>query len=188
MPAASSPSHFQANVARWRSSEPSNVCASSPATGGSLRICPSPSVIFRSLAAAFMRRRPFTRLRRVPDTDDGFARLREDVRFLGALLGQVVAESGGSDLYDDVEQLRQAARDARRGSDSEAPLRIVEGLSLDRAEDVARAFATLFHLVNLAEERHRVRVLRSRDRDDLTPAEDSLAGAFARLAADEINT
>ena len=102
--------------------------------------------------------RVVTRLRRVPDTDDGFARLREDVRFLGALLGQVVAESGGSDLYDDVEQLRQAARDARRGSDSEAPLRIVEQLSLDRAEDVARAFATLFHLVNLAERSEERRV------------------------------
>src|SRR4051794_19438509 len=121
------------------------------------------------------------------DGDDGFTRLREDVRFLGALLGQVVAESGGSDLYDDVEQLRQAARDARRGGDTKAPQRIVDELSLDRAEDVARAFATLFHLVNLAEERHRGRVLRSRDRDDLTPAEDSLAGAFARLADDEVD-
>ena len=120
------------------------------------------------------------------DSDDGFARLRDDVRLLGALLGQVVAESGGADLYDDVERLRQAARDARRGGDADAPQRIVDELSLDRAEDVARAFATLFHLVNLAEERHRVRVLRSRDRDDLTPAEDSLAGAFARLEPDEI--
>ena len=121
------------------------------------------------------------------DADDGFARLREDVRLLGALLGRVVADSGGSDLYDDVERLRQAARDARRGGDADAPRAIVEELSLDRAEDVARAFATLFHLVNLAEERHRVRVLRSRDRDDLTASEDSLAGAFARLAADEID-
>jgi phosphoenolpyruvate carboxylase len=124
----------------------------------------------------------------VPDADDGFARLREDVRFLGALLGRVVAGSGGSDLYDDVERLRQAARNARRGGDADAPRRIVDELSLERAEDVARAFATLFHLVNLAEERHRVRVLRSRDRADLTPAEDSLAGAFARLADADVDT
>ncbi len=122
----------------------------------------------------------------MPD-DDGFARLRDDVRFLGSLLGQVVADSGGAELYGDVERLRRAARDARRGGDERAPAAVVDELSLDRAEDVARAFATLFHLVNLAEERHRVRVLRSRDRDDLTPAEDSLAGAFARLADDEID-
>ncbi|HET6818868.1 MAG TPA: phosphoenolpyruvate carboxylase [Mycobacteriales bacterium] len=119
-------------------------------------------------------------------SDDGFARLRDDVRLLGALLGRVVADSGGADLYDDVERLRQAVRDARRGGDADAPQAIVDGLTLDRAEGVARAFATLFHLVNLAEERHRVRVLRSRDRADLTPAEDSLAGAFARIASETI--
>jgi phosphoenolpyruvate carboxylase len=113
--------------------------------------------------------------------------LREDVRFLGALLGRVVAGSGGSDLYDDVERLRRAARDARRGGDADAPRAIVDGFSPERAEDVARAFATLFHLVNLAEERHRVRVLRSRDRADLTPAEDSLAGAFAGIGDSDID-
>ncbi len=52
--------------------------------------------------------------------------------------------------------------------------------TLDQAERVARAFTVLFHLVNLAEERHRVRVLRSRDRTDLAPARDSLAGAVPR--------
>jgi phosphoenolpyruvate carboxylase len=113
--------------------------------------------------------------------------LRDDVRFLGALLGRVVAGSGGSDLYDDVERLRRAARDARRGGDADAPRAIVDEFSPERAEDVARAFATLFHLVNLAEERHRVRVLRSRDRADMTPAEDSLAGAFAGIADSDID-
>ena len=33
--AAVSPPHFQANVARWRSSEPSRVGSSAPARGGS---------------------------------------------------------------------------------------------------------------------------------------------------------
>ncbi|HEX4654969.1 MAG TPA: phosphoenolpyruvate carboxylase, partial [Mycobacteriales bacterium] len=47
-------------------------------------------------------------------------------------------------------------------------------------------FAVLFHLVNLAEERHRVRVLRSRDRSQSSPAEDSLAGAVATVGADRI--
>src|SRR3954466_14805566 len=40
-----------------------------------------------------------------PMSDDEFAALREDVRLLGSLLGQVVAETGGADLYDDVELL-----------------------------------------------------------------------------------
>jgi acyl transferase domain-containing protein len=37
IPAASRPLHFQANVARWRSNEPSRVAISSPAIGGSIR-------------------------------------------------------------------------------------------------------------------------------------------------------
>jgi phosphoenolpyruvate carboxylase len=115
-------------------------------------------------------------------TGDGFAPLHHDVRRLGALLGQVVQESGGPDLYGDVERLRRATRDVRRGSvDAGDPQQIVDDLPLDQAERVARAFTVLFHLVNLAEERHRVRVLRGRDRTALEPARDSLAGAVAAL-------
>jgi phosphoenolpyruvate carboxylase len=119
---------------------------------------------------------------------DEFSALRQDVRFLGGLLGQVVAETGGEDLYDDVERLRRAARDARRGGDSGEPRRLVDEMSVERAEQVAHAFAVLFHLVNLAEERHRVRVLRSRDLDDSDPADDSLAGAVKAVGVDDIAT
>jgi phosphoenolpyruvate carboxylase len=116
------------------------------------------------------------------ESSSDFAALHDDVRRLGALLGQVVAEFGGPDLYDDVERLRRAAGDSRRGTNVGVdPQLIVEGLDLAQAERVARAFTVLFHLVNLAEERHRVRVLRSRDRSDREPAGDSLAGAIATL-------
>jgi phosphoenolpyruvate carboxylase len=122
----------------------------------------------------------------VSDRADEFSALREDVRFLGGLLGQVVAETGGADLYDDVERLRRAARDARRGGDTSEPRRLVDAMSVERAEQVAHAFAVLFHLVNLAEERHRVRVLRSRDDQNAPPPEDSLVGALAAVGTDEI--
>src|SRR3954454_12003286 len=113
--------------------------------------------------------------------DDSFERLRGEGRLLGALLGEVIAKAGGSDLFDDVERLRRAARDARRGGDRNEPRRIVDELSLERAEQVARAFTVLFHLVNLTEERHRVRVLRERDRADERPPDDSLAGAVEAM-------
>lgn len=116
---------------------------------------------------------------------DEFAPLHDDVRRLGALLGQVVAESGGTDLYDDVEALRRSVRDVRRGDAATDPQQLVDALDLDQAERVARAFTVLFHLVNLAEERHRVRVLRHRDRFDRDPSRDSLAGAVATLGGDE---
>jgi phosphoenolpyruvate carboxylase len=118
-------------------------------------------------------------------TDDSFGPLHDDVRRLGSLLGQVVEESGGTDLYDDVERLRRATRDVRRGNAAgDDPQQVVDDLDLDQAERVARAFTVLFHLVNLAEERHRVRVLRSRDRTDLDPSRDSLAGAVVELTPD----
>jgi phosphoenolpyruvate carboxylase len=114
--------------------------------------------------------------------DDGFALLRADVRLLGAILGDVVAEAGGRDLYDDVERLRRAARDARYPDrDSDDPEQLVADLPLERAEQATRAFTVLFHLVNLAEERHRVRVLRSRDVTGETPSADSISGALARV-------
>src|SRR3954469_4918041 len=118
--------------------------------------------------------------------DDSFERLRDEVRLLGALLGDVIAEAGGRDLFADVERLRRAARDARRGGDRDEPRRIVDELSIERAEEVARAFAVLFHLVNLAEERHRVRVLRSRDNADAPPTEDSLAAAASAMADSDV--
>jgi phosphoenolpyruvate carboxylase len=115
---------------------------------------------------------------------DGFGPLHDDVRRLGALLGEVVAESGGPDLYDDVERLRRAVRDARRGSSEVDPQQLVDALDLEQAERVARAFTVLFHLVNLAEERHRVRVLRSRDQTGREASRDSLAGAVQELGTD----
>jgi phosphoenolpyruvate carboxylase len=121
------------------------------------------------------------------DADDGFAPLRDEVRLLGALLGEVVAESGGAGLFDDVERLRVAARDARRDGDPDAPRRIVDELSIERAEQVARAFTVLFHLVNLAEERHRVRVLRQRDGEGAPPPRDSLAATVETMSADAIH-
>jgi phosphoenolpyruvate carboxylase len=91
--------------------------------------------------------------------------LRGDVGYLGGLLGRVLRESGGDELLEDVERLRAAVIDAYEGGDAAAGDRaetIVESFSPERAEEVARAFTCYFHLSNLAEEHHRVRVLRHR--------------------------
>ena len=115
--------------------------------------------------------------------------LRHDVRLLGELLGTVIAESGGDDLLADVERLRELTIRAYTESGTEAfdeAVAFVDSLGLDRAELLARAFTCYFHLVNLAEEFHRIRVLRERENADSSasgsrPPEDSLAGAVATL-------
>ncbi|WP_159501007.1 phosphoenolpyruvate carboxylase [Microbacterium sp. 18062] len=115
-------------------------------------------------------------------------RMRADVRLLGSLLGRVLRESGSAGLYEDVERLRVATIEAYTDEGSEAfarAARIADSFSVERADEVARAFTVYFHLVNLAEEHQRVRVLRDRDgRPEREDAADSVATAFARLAAE----
>ena len=122
-------------------------------------------------------------VRSAPGEEEAPPALRRDVRVLGGTLGQVLEESGGSGLLEDVERLRRAAIALRVEPSPAARQRVVEivdGLALDRAEAVARAFTVWFQLVNLAEERHRVRTLRERSRAG-GPVKDSLAAAVGEL-------
>jgi len=100
---------------------------------------------------------------------------------LGEVLGNVIADYGGQRLLRDVEKLRRlvirARDDGRFERDAE---RLVASWSLDRAELVARAFTCYFHLANLAEEHHRARVIRERDRGP-EPLPESLAATIAEL-------
>src|SRR5579863_1478911 len=111
--------------------------------------------------------------------------LREEVRLAGDALGQVIAEHGGAELLADVETLRRTvirarAEDGTRGGVADSADRLVSSWSLDRAEQVARAFACYFHLVNLAEERYRARALREADYGASGPAE-ALTAALATV-------
>jgi len=103
------------------------------------------------------------------------------VRLLGELLGRVISESGGAALLRDVERLRslviRARDDDRYERDAE---RLVASWPLERAEQVARAFACYFHLANLAEEHHRARVIRERDRGS-DPVPESIAATVGQL-------
>ena len=109
------------------------------------------------------------------------AALRREVRLLGDVLGQVLAEYGGPGLLEDVELLRRTVIAARDSDAQErAAASLVASWSIDRAEQVARAFTCYFQLVNLAEERHRARTLRERDRGTAVIKE-SLAEAVAEI-------
>ncbi|MBN9155740.1 MAG: phosphoenolpyruvate carboxylase [Microbacterium sp.] len=115
-------------------------------------------------------------------------RMRADVRMLGSLLGRVLRESGSPGLYEDVEALRVATIQAYTDETAEAFARaeaIADSFTVQRADEVARAFTCYFHLANLAEEHQRVRILRERDgRPEREDAADSVAAAFVRLAAE----
>src|ERR1700689_627570 len=128
---------------------------------------------------------------------DGAARpepMRNDVRLLGDILGEVIRDSAGPELLADVEQLRHAVIGARQGSRaghaenagelaSDEIAALVSSWSLDRAEQVARAFTVYFHLANLAEEHQRIRSLRENDAG-ARPMRESLAAAVAEIDHD----
>jgi len=129
------------------------------------------------------------------------APMRRDVRLLGDLLGEVLRESGGQGLLDDVERLRRAVIDARL-AESAVPAgaartgaagpgdggaldeiaEMVTAWPLERAEAVAHAFTVYFHLANLAEEHQRIRTLRERDTGG-EPVRESLAAAVQAIRA-----
>lgn len=85
--------------------------------------------------------------------------LRQDVRELGTMLGEVVREQGGNTLFDAVETARRTAIDRREG-DADAGGRLdalVQALSPRTAQEFIRAFSTYFQVVNTAEQVHRIR-------------------------------
>ena len=108
-------------------------------------------------------------------------RLALEVRLLGSLLGQVIAEQAGPDLLDLVERIRRTTIRLRREDDAaerEALAATLAGMDLPRAEVVIRAFSLYFRLVNLAEERDRVRSDRRRER---ASREDPITATIAGL-------
>jgi phosphoenolpyruvate carboxylase len=111
--------------------------------------------------------------------------LRADVHLLGELVGDVLREQGGPDLFAAVEFVRTSAIALRSRSASDIAqerslLQWAQRQSTDRLLQLVRAFSVYFHLINLAEEHHRVRTLREREQTG-APLHESIAAALALL-------
>ena len=85
--------------------------------------------------------------------------LRDDVRTLGQLVGELIREQGGDELFEFVENAR--LRSIRRREENEKPgeelAALVKDLDPDTARQVIRSFSTYFQMVNTAEKVHRIR-------------------------------
>jgi phosphoenolpyruvate carboxylase len=115
------------------------------------------------------------------------APLRDDVHALGALVGEILREQGGEQLFELVELDRVAAIKSRGGS-SEARAELaacVRGRPPALARELVRAFSTWFQAVNVAEKVHRIRrrreyFLKDSQRPQPGGVEDALATLKAR--------
>ncbi|KRG70108.1 phosphoenolpyruvate carboxylase [Pseudoxanthomonas dokdonensis] len=111
--------------------------------------------------------------------------LREDVRHLGAVVGEMLSEQVSPAFLAEVERVRTTAI-ARRQSEQppQSLAALVGGLQPHDAESLIRAFSTYFQVVNIAERVHRIRRRRDYQRTGGgTPQPDGLLDALTRLKA-----
>jgi phosphoenolpyruvate carboxylase len=81
--------------------------------------------------------------------------LRENIRYLGRILGEVIKDKEGQETFETIEAIRQAAVKFHRDGDQNAADTLdslLKGLDTDQAIAVARAFSYFKHLVNIAED------------------------------------
>ncbi len=116
-----------------------------------------------------------------------FKPLRDEVRFLGECLGRVLIDQEGQKFFDLVEWVRKTAITLRRepsGTLEAELLKKIRSLSLQEVIKLIRAFTVYFQLVNLAEEKHRIRRKRYYESlSNATPQKGSVEDIAQRMKA-----
>ncbi|MEC4722144.1 phosphoenolpyruvate carboxylase [Noviherbaspirillum sp. CPCC 100848] len=116
--------------------------------------------------------------------NDKDAPLKEDIRLLGRLLGNVLREQEGDEVFQVVETVRQTAVRFRRESDPQSGTelnRMLKKLTRDQTVSVVRAFSYFSHLANIAEDQHHNRRRRAHLLAGSAPQRGSIAWALSRL-------
>ncbi len=106
--------------------------------------------------------------------------LREEVRWLGHCLGRVLIDQEGKAFFETVEWVRKRALQLRRRHDEKLEAELIRKLRAMRLPELTkliRAFTVFFQLVNLAEDKHRIRRKRAYEHEK---------GRFQRGSLDDI--
>ena len=115
---------------------------------------------------------------------DKDAPLKEDIRLLGRLLGDVLRDQEGESVFDVVETIRQTAVRFRRESDAQAGKdlnKLLKKLTREQTISVVRAFSYFSHLANIAEDQHHNRRRRAHLLAGSAPQQGSIPYALNRL-------
>lgn len=86
--------------------------------------------------------------------------LRRDIDLLADMLSEVLLTHGGRNLVNTVETIKGLSKTARFEASTDAYQQLraeIAGLKGEGRQDVIRAFSTYFHLINVAEQNHRIR-------------------------------
>jgi len=115
---------------------------------------------------------------------DKDAPLKEDIRLLGRLLGDVLRHQEGNSVFEIVETIRQTAVRFRRESDAQAGSdlnKLLKKLTRDQTISVVRAFSYFSHLANIAEDQHHNRRRRAHQLAGSGPQQGSIEYALSKL-------
>jgi phosphoenolpyruvate carboxylase len=116
------------------------------------------------------------------------AKLQENIRQFGELLGEIIREQEGEAVYETVEKLRRSYIRLRKGNDPalrSEMMGFIDSLDVDMLEQVIRAFNTFYILNNIVEEdfQHRER-RRQIQQGDSNLWQGSVRRTILELAAD----
>src|SRR3984893_5781965 len=114
------------------------------------------------------------------------ARLREDIRLLGRILGDTVRDQEGADVFELVERIRQTSIRFHRDEDKTARHEleiILDGMSISQTVRIVRAFSYFSHLANIAEDHNNIRQMRARSTAAGSPRSGTLALTLSHARA-----
>ncbi len=104
----------------------------------------------------------------------------DDIRLLGRVLGDVIAEQAGAEVFETVERVRKLAVDMRRGRITDEALLggALSGLDIPTSLHVIRAFSWFSLLSNIAQDVHQSRRRRHHRSIGSPPQEGTIAHAI----------
>lgn len=124
-------------------------------------------------------------------TNDSSLPLRRDVKMLGNILGEILVYQGGTELLDKVEKIRIMSKKLRTQFDQETYDQLkaeITKLNSPMRKQIIRAFSVYFHLINAAEQNHRIRRRREyqlQEDNSVQPA--SIESAILSLKENQIS-
>ena len=132
---------------------------------------------------------PFGAVQRTRTGREATEPMREDIRLLGAILGDTVREQNGDEVFDLVERARIASFQVRRSEIERSDVaQMFDGIDIRKAIPVIRAFSHFALLANVAEDIHRERRRAIHVEAGDPPQDSSLAATYLKLDAADLDS
>ncbi len=131
---------------------------------------------------------PYGAVKRTRTGREATEPMREDIRLLGAILGDTIREQNGADVFELVERARIASFQVRRSEIERSDVaQMFDGIDIHQAIPVIRAFSHFALLANVAEDIHRERRRAIHVDAGDPPQDSSLAATYLKLDAADLD-